>query len=411
MKCNGQSFHSLHQQLLDLRQALEDMARKQTMPRFHQCEYCQLLGDPHQSATEQQTKPPAQLQSFPNSHQAFELPHGTKGQSGKLHAPDPVTIEIHDYQGYSSFGNAGNPDLFADKRYYEQMEEEKNQIRKHAKQQMLQHRLLQRSNYHLQFKDHEGMSKTDDQIYDCGGLVKDAPIFEPVDKRNPVEVVDGKFDGPAHEKNDRLTNESLQRHVRFNYTYPQHDSPFLFDHTEQEARFSPLPQRADKLSNLARCTTPTPIVQCQQNSLAATGSKVNPQGQPEAAGFTSNEKTPNEAGTKVLEHGAKGGPNNFDSQNVGGKDEDILNHSVNHVQTEVKKHRSLAGESKTVCISNLPLNMEEIKLLYLLKPHGHVTKIYFIKHRNTGAFQGIAYIKFSKEEDAKMAAKALHKME
>ncbi|GFO12544.1 hypothetical protein PoB_003904900 [Plakobranchus ocellatus] len=82
------------------------------------------------------------------------------------------------------------------------------------------------------------------------------------------------------------------------------------------------------------------------------------------------------------------------------------------------KHRAMSqgscgrskAENRTVCITNLPSHLEEIHLLKVLNEHGFVSKIYFIKHRNTGEFQGTAYVKFRQCAEAHSAVSALNKL-
>ncbi|RUS89151.1 hypothetical protein EGW08_003094, partial [Elysia chlorotica] len=69
--------------------------------------------------------------------------------------------------------------------------------------------------------------------------------------------------------------------------------------------------------------------------------------------------------------------------------------------------RSKAAD-RTVCITNLPAQLAELDLLNVLSKHGFVSKIYFIKHRTTGQFQGTAYVKFRECREAESAVDALN---
>ncbi|BFZ21530.1 hypothetical protein BsWGS_24569 [Bradybaena similaris] len=66
-----------------------------------------------------------------------------------------------------------------------------------------------------------------------------------------------------------------------------------------------------------------------------------------------------------------------------------------------------ADASRTITLSNLPLDMDEEELLHIFKKYGKVTKIYYIRDRNTGLFQGRAYGKFSNASEAFLAAEDL----
>ncbi|GFR70672.1 zinc finger CCHC-type and RNA-binding motif-containing protein 1 [Elysia marginata] len=67
--------------------------------------------------------------------------------------------------------------------------------------------------------------------------------------------------------------------------------------------------------------------------------------------------------------------------------------------------------NRTVCLTNLPTHLAEMDLFKVLNEHGFVTKIYFIKHRTSGQFQGTAYVKFREFQEAESAVKALHNLE
>lgn len=56
-----------------------------------------------------------------------------------------------------------------------------------------------------------------------------------------------------------------------------------------------------------------------------------------------------------------------------------------------------------LCVSDIPVDTSPAPFLSLAKRCGHVTKVCFLKHKNTRAFQGTAYVTFSSFEDAARA--------
>lgn len=60
-----------------------------------------------------------------------------------------------------------------------------------------------------------------------------------------------------------------------------------------------------------------------------------------------------------------------------------------------------------VCITNLPLDVSELAMLQLARSTGHVIKIYFIKHKRTAEFQGMAYVRYESLASATSAAISL----
>ncbi|KAH9508358.1 hypothetical protein Btru_050910 [Bulinus truncatus] len=418
-----QSFYSMQQHLQDIRASLENIHNAQRLQsravstgtlqpyRAVQTGLSTQLARPFNSTplfTPNKTTEPNNSQLLRRSSQPF---------SGEFFSVEtPLTIEIHDYQpllpstGISYSGKS----VLAEK--------EKEQFRKHAKTQM--HRLKAHQKQGL----YSSSPKNENNVTGSGSMSY-AYRYGNNDAANKFdEEVDLAVDDCKPEKRDP---DSLERHVHFHYSHPYKFEAGAANATAEESSSSNTlvcEEKTDCVEGVRLSSEPIvppgrgpdDVFQGKLD-LHRSGSRLNEREDGEALGYKAYVDS-----QRMISHGQSHARETEDkmsySKDVGvskgdlSKDEDFasqdmydITNNLSQMQDNEEIKKSRTKNAKTICISNLPLNLEEIRLLYLLKPHGHVTKIYFIKHRTTGAFQGIAYIKFSREEDARSAAKALHK--
>ncbi|KAI8764596.1 histone-lysine N-methyltransferase SETD1B [Biomphalaria glabrata] len=363
------------------------------------------------------TSSPGMSNNNPESSQFEGLrPDCLKPREEAYQAENPLTIEIHDYQGMVSKNN-----LYPGKSH--QVEKEKESMRQHAKSQMQRLRLMRGYRSHSAPKVQMKRSQASNTPW----------AFKCKCQMNATETNGAEL---AEEENANFNEETgdfddgflSDRRVHFHCRMPPVSQPGP-DGTEVESSSSntlckkpirslPFKRPGLRLVEVGRNDTPIPSrlsrqlpeawndgVQKSIADISYGGEKRRPTNygglvkaddmevnQSQDGYLNPKDKLATSEDAEVARYNTRDATNNI---------------SLMEERDGLKKCRPKS--TKTICISNLPLDLQEIRLLYLLKPHGHVTKIYFIKHRTTGEFQGIAYIKFSREEDAAAAAKAIHK--
>jgi translation initiation factor 3 subunit G len=68
----------------------------------------------------------------------------------------------------------------------------------------------------------------------------------------------------------------------------------------------------------------------------------------------------------------------------------------------------MRDESNTVRVSNLSDETREDDLRELVRPFGPVSRVYLVKHKNTGQSRGFAYITFQRRDDGQRAIDRLN---
>jgi translation initiation factor 3 subunit G len=79
--------------------------------------------------------------------------------------------------------------------------------------------------------------------------------------------------------------------------------------------------------------------------------------------------------------------------------------------TGVKREEGTPGrrsEENTIRVSNLSEDTRESDLSELFRPFGHVTRVFLVRDKNSGASKGFAFVSFSTREEGARAIKAVN---